>query len=71
MTDKQENEQANGKMDYVQTLKYYPDPKHNNHDLRCVVEHEAYTEAQINEKRNEISKKLELFCKLTFHMINT
>ena len=55
--------QQNGKRDYVQTLKYFPDPKHNGHDIKCVVEHTAYSEVAKNEKINEISRKLELYCK--------
>ena len=63
VNDKEENVQQNGKRDFVQTLKYFPDPKHNGHDIKCVVEHSAYTEATLNERRNEVSRKLELYCK--------
>ena len=64
--EKEENIQQNGKRDYVQTLKYFPDPKHNGHDIKCQVEHSAYTEATLSEGRNEVSRKLELYCKFIF-----
>jgi hypothetical protein len=57
------NKQKNGKADYRQTLKYFPDPKHNGKDIKCVVDHMAYTEANIATGLNEISKRLELTCK--------
>ena len=63
VSDKEENVQENGKRDFVQTLTYFPDPKHNGHDIKCVVQHSAFTEAALSEGRNEVSKELELYCK--------
>ena len=63
-SDRIENEQSNGKKDYIQTLKYFGDPKHNGHKLTCVVSHMAYSEAQLAAEENKISMELELLCKL-------
>ena len=51
MTDTEENVDASGKGDYVQTLKYYAIARHNGQQLRCVVNHVAYSEMDKAEKR--------------------
>ncbi len=61
-TDQELNKGTDGKADYVQTLKYFADPKHNGQELKCVVDHMAYSDAQLADKENEITKRLELLC---------
>ena len=50
-----------GKADYVQTIKYFPNAMHNGKDIKCVVSHEAYSAADLEVKRNEISRRFELY----------
>ena len=59
LTNSEENPQ-NGRRDFVQTIKYFPEFKHNDQVLKCVVNHPEYTKAAINEGRNMVEKKLEL-----------
>ena len=63
MVDSAENESNDGKADYIQTMKYLANAKHNGQILRCEVEHLGYTEAQKAEGANVITKNLELYCK--------
>ncbi len=52
-----------GKGDFLSTLKYFPDVKHNGQQIKCIAEHQGYTSQQIEQKANEVQKQLELFCK--------
>ena len=65
-----EENNNDGKVDYISRLSYYANVKHNNQELRCVVEHMAYTEVQKAEEFNVAKKVLELFCKLTLNPSN-
>lgn len=62
-TDSEENMDDSGKGDYVQTLMYFPNALHNQKELKCVVDHEAYSTADLESQRNQIAKKFELFFK--------
>ena len=68
INDSVEKKQENGKADYVETLTYYADAKHNGKALRCEIIHAGYTEAQKERMENKIEKNLELFCKLKLNL---
>jgi len=48
------------KADYTSVLTYHAATKHNGQELRCQVEHEGYTQAQLAEGANRASLKLAL-----------
>jgi hypothetical protein len=50
----------NGKADHIETLRYYPDSKHDEKKLSCKDVHEAYTEVQLNQKDNEAEVLLKI-----------
>jgi hypothetical protein len=37
----EENSDSQGKADYIQTLTYYANSKHNGQRLRCEIEHQV------------------------------
>ena len=43
----------NGKNNYIETLKYVPNGKDDGKILRCLVQHQAYTDVQKEGKQNE------------------
>ena len=51
-----------GKKNYIQTLKFYPNWKHDGKSLKCQVEHQAYTDAQKEDKENEAEVLLRVQC---------
>lgn len=57
---KREENKKEGKADYIETLKYFPDSKHNGKTLRCQVSHQAYTQVQKEEKKNEAELLLKI-----------
>lgn len=57
-----ENEEDDGKSDYVSILKYYPDPKHNGQVLRCEVNHMAYSDVQLEGRENVADVRLVVLC---------
>ena len=61
--DSAENDANDGKADYIQTLKYFANAKHNGQTLKCEVTHLGYSEAQKAEGANVITRNLELYCK--------
>ncbi len=62
-TESRENyDDAAEKGDYVSTLTYHGDTRHNGQDVRCEVEHGGYTAQQIEAGENKQMRKLDLFC---------
>eukprot|EP00096_Caligus_rogercresseyi_P006427 TRINITY_DN2285_c0_g1_i1.p1 TRINITY_DN2285_c0_g1~~TRINITY_DN2285_c0_g1_i1.p1 ORF type:complete len:458 (+),score=151.68 TRINITY_DN2285_c0_g1_i1:250-1623(+) len=61
LDSKEEGE--NGRMNYAQTLSYYPDAKHNGVELKCSLSHEAYTLAQLDSGVNEKALDIKLLYK--------
>lgn len=61
-TDSSEDVDEAGKGDFVQSLRYYADPRHNGQALKCVVTHPAYSKQQLADGDNTRQKLLQLFC---------
>ena len=52
-----------GRKDFTATLQYYPTAKHDGKDLRCQVNHPAYSAAQKEKKENMAQVALKIQCK--------
>lgn len=61
--DSIENEDGEGKADYVQTMRYFAASKHNGQTLRCQIEHMGYTDAQLQSGIDKAEKALTIYCK--------
>jgi hypothetical protein len=58
-----EKNPANGKADYIETLRYYPKQNHDGKKLKCEVKHSAYTEADTATNKNEAEVLLKVHYK--------
>ncbi|XP_059094957.1 cell adhesion molecule 1-like isoform X2 [Tigriopus californicus] len=58
-----QEEGGDGKVNYIQTFKYFPNAEHNGQSLRCEVDHMAYSEAQLENEENIVETQLDLFYK--------
>jgi hypothetical protein len=59
----QTEEESEGKVNYVSTLKYFADPMHNGQELKCEVAHMGYSMAQLEDLENWATADLSLECK--------
>ena len=69
MEDTAENKREDGIQDYVQTISYYPAPKHTGQEIKCVLTHNAFSEIQLEQNANEAEKRLEILCKPGFKVL--